>query len=146
MNRKFLISVVVIFIMSMVLGFVVHGLLLGPGYAQLPNLFRQPPEANGYFPYMLLAHVFLAVGFVWIYREGRQDKPFLAQGVRYGVAIAVLTTIPTYLIYYAVQPMPGALVAKQIVFDTISVILMGIVVAWLNKNEAVSRMPTRPVL
>jgi hypothetical protein len=29
--------------------------------------------------------------------------------------------------------MPGAMVAKQIVFDTIGVVLMGIVVAWLNK-------------
>jgi hypothetical protein len=75
----------------------------------------------------------MAIGFVWIYRQGREDKPFLAQGVRYGIAIAVLMTIPIYLIYYAVQPMPGMLVAKQIAFDTIGVILMGIVVAWLNR-------------
>lgn len=52
-----------------------------------------------FFPFMLLAHVFVAVGFVWVYLMGREDKPFLAQGVRYGVAIAVLTTVPTYLIY-----------------------------------------------
>jgi len=42
-------------------------------------------------------------------------------------------TIPMYLIYYAVQPMPSALVYKQIVFDTLGVLLMGVVVAWLNK-------------
>jgi hypothetical protein len=47
--------------------------------------------------------------------------------------MAVLRTIPTYLIYYTVQPMPGAMVVKQIVFDSIGVVLMGIVVAWLNK-------------
>jgi hypothetical protein len=29
--------------------------------------------------------------------------------------------------------MPGGLVLKQIVFDTIGVILMGIIIAWLNK-------------
>jgi len=45
----------------------------------------------------------------------------------------VLMIIPMYLFYYAVQPMPSATVFKQIVFDTIGVILMGIVVAWLNK-------------
>jgi len=53
--------------------------------------------------------------------------------LRYGIAIAVLMTIPTYLIYYAVQPIPGALVAKQIVFDTIAALIMGIVVAWTSQ-------------
>ena len=49
------------------------------------------------------------------------------------LAVAVLATIPTYLIYYAVQPYPGVVVAKQIVFDTIVVVLMGIVCAWINR-------------
>jgi hypothetical protein len=133
MIKKFVISVIVMFIVSMVLGFLVHGLLLAQKYAQLPNLFRQGQDAESYFPYMLLAHVFLAVGFVWVYVKGKENKPFLIQGIRYGAAIAVLTTIPTYLIYYAVQPMPGMLVFQQIALDTISVVLMGIVVAWLNR-------------
>lgn len=133
MIKKFVISVIVMFIVSMALGFLVHGLLLAQKYAQLPNLFRQGQDAESYFPYMLLAHVFLAVGFVWVYAKGKENKPFLIQGIRYGAAIAVLTTIPTYLIYYAVQPMPGMLAFQQIALDTISVILMGIVVAWLNR-------------
>ena len=49
--------------------------------------------------------------------------------------MAVLTVIPTYLIYYAVQPMPGNIVAKQIVFDTIAMVLMGIVCAWINQDK-----------
>ena len=133
MSKRFLISVAVIFVVSMAFGYIVHGLLLGADYAQLPGLFRQPPDAEIYFPYMLLAHVFIAAGFVWIYLHGKEDKPFLSQGIRYGVAIAVLVTIPTYLIYYAVQPMPGALVCKQIVLDTVSVIIMGVIVARLNQ-------------
>lgn len=69
----------------------------------------------------------------WIYLRGHENKPFVAQGLRYGLAIAVLTTIPTYLIYLAVQPMPEALVVKQIIFDTIAMLAMGVVVAWINK-------------
>jgi hypothetical protein len=133
MNKRFLISLVVMFVMSMAIGFFVHARLLGPEYAQLPGLFRSQQEQGRYFPYMLLANVFIAIGFVWIYLKGKEEKPFVAQGIRYGLAIAVLVTIPTYLIYYAVQPMPGGLVLKQIVFDTIGVILMGIIIAWLNK-------------
>ena len=133
MTKKFWISVVVMFVMSMALGFLVHGALLGSEYAKLPNLFRQGADAESHFVVMLLAHVFMAVGFTWIYLRGHENKPFVAQGLRYGLAIAVLTTIPTYLIYLAVQPMPEALVVKQIIFDTIAMMAMGVVVAWINK-------------
>jgi hypothetical protein len=131
---KFALSVVIMFVVSMALGFVVHGVLLGPEYAKLTTtLFRPEADAQKYFPVMLLAHVFIAIGFTWVYRMGREDKPWLGQGLRFGLAVAVLTTIPTYLIYLAVQPMPEALVIKQIVFDTIAMLVMGAVVAFVNR-------------
>lgn len=135
MNKKFAISVVVMFIASMITGFVVHGLLLQGDYARLvPGLFRAPADSEGHFTYMLLAHVFIAVGFTWMYRAGRDNRPWLGQGVRFGLAVAVLSVIPTYLIYYAVQPMPGDLVAKQIVFDTIAMLILGIAAAAVNRD------------
>jgi hypothetical protein len=133
MNKQFFISVAVMFVVSMLTGFVVHGLLLEPDYVQLPTLFRGHQDQGMHFLFMLLAHVFFVIGFVWIYLRGKENKPFLAQGVRYGIAVALLVTVSTYLIYYAVQPMPGALVIKQIVLDSIRIVVMGIVVAWLNK-------------
>ena len=134
MDKRFWISVVVMFVLSLGLGFVVHAVLLEQEYAKLQNLFRAPAEAENYFHFMLLAHLLIAVGFTWIYRQGREaGKPWFGQGVRFGVAVVVLMTIPIYLIYYAVQPLPGDLVAKQIVFDTFAVIIMGIVAAWINQ-------------
>ena len=133
MNKKFVISVIVVFVFSMVFGFLVHGFILGPSYAALTGMFRPEKDAGGYFPYMLLAHVFIAFTFVWIYNKGKEEKPFLSQGICYGIAIASITAIPIYLIYYAAQPMPGLLVVKQIIFDTIGYVLMGIVVAWINR-------------
>jgi len=38
-----------------------------------------------------------------------------------------------FSLYYAVQPMPAALVHKQIIFDGITVILTGIITALVNK-------------
>jgi len=134
MNKKFVISVVVLFVASMVFGIVVHGMLLGADYEKLQGLFRSPADHQAYFPYMLAAHVLAAVGLTWIYRAGRDSRPWLGQGVRFGLAVAVLTTIPTYLIYFAVQPMPSDLVAKQIVFDCIAMVLMGILTAALNRD------------
>jgi hypothetical protein len=60
----------------------------------------------------------------------------MAQGVRYGVAVALLATVPMYLIYYAVEPLPGNLVAKQIIFDGIWMVILGLIVAWLYRGTA----------
>ena len=133
MKQRFLISVAVIFVMFMALGFFVHGFLLHRDYAQLPNLFRSEEDYLNHFQYMLLGQFLAAVAFVWIYLRGKEDKPFLAQGVRYGLAIAAVMVIPKFMIYYSVQPIAGAIVFKQIIFDTLGVVLMGIVVARLNR-------------
>ncbi len=133
MNRKFVVSVVVIFVLTVIFGFIVHGVLLREDYAQLANLVRPQQEMRGYYGYLLFGQALFSIGFVWVYLKGRENKPFLAQGIRYGIIIAILTTISAYLVYYAVYPVPGGLVVKQIVFDTVSVILFGIAVAWLNK-------------
>ena len=131
----FAMSVAALTVLSLIIGFGVHELLLGAEYRQLTNLFRSPADAEKYFGYMLLAHVFMGAGLTWIYRQGREAKPWLAQGVRFGIAVSVLMVIPMYLIYFVVQPMPAGLVAKQIVFGTIGTIVMGIAAAWINKRD-----------
>ena len=119
----------------MVLGFVIHGSLLGADYQTLAGtLFRTEADSKAYFPFMLLAHLIYAAGFVCIYKRGKEAKPFLGQGLRYGLLIALVGAIPMYLIYYAVQPMPGDLVFKQMLFETVGLEIQGVVVAFLNKD------------
>ena len=130
---KFVIAVVVMFIAWMLEAFLVHGVILAPEYKQLAAIFRPEKDAEAMMPFMLLAHLILAIGFVWIYAKGREAKPFLAQGLRYGFAVALVAMVPTYLIYYAIQPMPGNVVAEQIVLDTIGTMIMGVLVAWLYR-------------
>ena len=135
MGGRFWISVVVMFLVSMTIGFVVHGVVLHGDYAQLPNLMRTEADAQGHFGWMLLAHVSMAIGFTWIYRQGREaGKPAIGQGLRFGAAVAVLMCVPMYLIYYAVQPWPGIVIVKQIVYDVIGMLLMGVVVALVNQD------------
>ncbi len=129
MSKKFLVAWFIVFIAWMVGSFVVHGTLLHDGYAQLPNLFRPEAEAQQQFPLMIAAHLIMAGAFVWIYSRGVEDTPWLPQGLRFGLAVALLTVVPTYTIYYVVQPMPGPFVVKQIVFDGILVVILGAIVA-----------------
>jgi len=134
MNKKFIISSLVAGFASLMFGFVVHAVLLHGDYTRLPQLYRPETQAQGYFGFMLLAHLLIGIGMTWIYRRGHEaGKGVLAQGARFGLAIAVVSTIPVFLIYFAVQPVPSDLVAQQIVFDSIGMVLLGIIVAWLNK-------------
>src|SRR5262249_30105114 len=107
MNSKFVVSSAVMAVLSLVLGFIVHGWLLAPDYKALANLFRPESDQASFFPFIIIAHILIGIAFTWIYLKGREAKPYLQQGVRFGAAVALLTVIPMYLIYYAVQPMPG---------------------------------------
>ena len=135
MNRNFVISVFAAFVLSVALGFAIHGLILGHEYAKLtPSLFRTPEDSRQYFVFMMLGNLLFAMGFTWIYRQGRSDTPWLGQGARFGAAVAVMSTVPTYLTYYAVQPTPSHVVVQQVVFGAISMVIIGIVVAALNRD------------
>ena len=136
MNKRFLIGWVVIFVVWFCGSFVVHGVALHDDYGKLTNLFRTEAEAQSFFPLMVLAHVILAGALVWIYSRGVETGPWLPQGLRFGVAVALLTIVPTYIIYYVVQPMPGAVVVKQIVFDGILMLILGSVTAFIYRNPA----------
>jgi hypothetical protein len=139
MNRKFVIAWIVIFVAWFLGSFVVHGVLLNADYMRLGMMFRAPADSQRYFPLMILAHVMLAGAFAWIYARGVEPKPWLGQGVRFGIAVAFLTTIPTYLIYFVVQPMPLETVVKQIVFDGVLMVILGVLAGWLYRDGKAGR-------
>jgi hypothetical protein len=136
MNKKFIIAWIVLFVAWFLGSFVVHGVVLRADYMQLTNLFRAEGDERKYFPLMILAHVILSGALVWIYARGAEPKPWMAQGIRFGVAVALLTVVPSYMIYFVVQPMPGDLVIKQIVYDGVLMVLLGTIVAWLYRGAA----------
>jgi len=136
MNKRFFFAWFIIFVAWMFGDMVVHGVLLQADYAKLPNLFRADADTHPYMPFMFLAHIIMAGAFVWIYSRGVEAKPWMVQGVRFGFAVALLTVVPTYMIYYVVQPMPGLHVIKQIVFTSILSLVIGAVVAFMYRNPS----------
>jgi hypothetical protein len=136
MNARFWISGVAMTIAAGLLGFIVHGVLLGPDYAALSALgpiMRTPADSAHYMQWMLPADAAIGFGFTWIYRQGiSSGKSALGQGLRCGVAVALVSVIPMFLFYYAVEPMPWALVQKQLVFSLIEMLALGVLVALLN--------------
>ncbi len=136
MSAKFIIAGAAGFLVSFLSGFVAHGIILRGEYATIANLMRPEAEAVSYLPHMVLSHLFKGFAFAWVYQQGVSTRPWLGQGIRYGFAMIFLITVPLYLVYFAVQPMPGMLVAMQIVADSISTVLMAVIVAFICKPAA----------
>jgi len=137
MGKKFWISGIVAVVVMMALGFFVHGFILHNDYMDPAMKPHMRAEADGvaFLPYMILAHVSMGFAAAWIYRKGMTaGASWLGQGVRFGIAMAAVMTVPMFLIHYAVYPFPGMLIVKQIVGDSICWIVAGIVIAFINKE------------
>ncbi|HXD23542.1 MAG TPA: hypothetical protein VN613_09310 [Gemmatimonadaceae bacterium] len=133
MSKKMVTAVIVAFVMFSALGYLVHGYLLADAYGRFPNLWRTTADSTKHMPFILLANLVTAVAFVWIYERGRQEKSFLGQGLRYGIAMAALVPAAKFITYYAIQPIPHSIALHQILFDGIATVLTAVVVAWIEK-------------
>ena len=134
MDKRFWIAGVVASLLFFLLGFVVHGLLLTNDYMNYKHLFRTEEEAMGNMPWMTLAHIIMGFAFAWIYSKGVNNRDSaLIQGLRFGVATTLLVTVPWYMIQYSVEPWGRRVVAKQVVLDGISMIIVAVVVAYIYK-------------
>ena len=136
MNKKFIIAWFVLFLAWFLGSFVVHGVLLRSDYMQLTSLFRAEGDQQKYFPLMILAHVILSGASRLDLCARRRSEAVDGQGVRFGIAVALLTVVPTYMIYFVVQPMPGEVVIKQILYDGVLTVILGTIVAWLYRDAA----------
>jgi len=133
MDKTFWISFLVLLVVCMAGGFLVHGLWLVPDYAALPNIMRTPEDGNAHFQFMIVAHLLIAGGLAWIYRIGRKDGDWVGQGLRFGLAIALVSSVPFFMIYHAVAQFPFDLMVKQIIGDTVTLLAAGLAVAFVNK-------------
>jgi hypothetical protein len=129
MDRKFVLSALSAFVVAFALSFVFHGVLLFRDYDALKAVYRGPELKPFLFALLMLAQLVMATAMAAIYRCGRQERPFLGQGLRFGLLVACASVIPCYLIGYVVTNIPAALAIKQIVLETITVTAMGVTIA-----------------
>jgi len=134
--KKQLLAFVVVFVLCSVTNFLIHAVLLQPYYQQTPQLLRAPDDASAHMPFMLLSFLIFSVAFVWIYARGVEAKPWVGQGLRYGLAMWLIASVARYLTYFAVEPWSGAVVAMQIGFELAMMLLLGLVVAGIYRRPA----------
>ena len=126
-----MLTIVVIFIIANLTGFLIHAFLLAPDYMAVKEHYR--PEGSEKMIFIFLAYLAFAIGAVFAYAKGVENKPWLGQGLRFGIVLWLILTIPSFFIAYAVQPVPTMLMVKQVLFEGIDKILLGVITAALYR-------------
>lgn len=136
---KFLLRTVVTAVVTFALGYVGHQLLLGRDYVAIEPIMRSKTDMMAHMPFALINCLVFSAAFVWIYAQGRSAKPWLGQGLRFGIAVWALASVPLYITNYVIEPWPGMFVAKIVVWELVAAILLGILIAALAKGDGATQ-------
>jgi len=120
------------FVVSQVLAVLVHGFVLATDYAAYDGTLLRAGVAWQML-FLPVAHLSFICALAWVATRVRLDGTPVARGVALGLVGWAMGQVPLYLIWYAQQPWPGSLVMKQLGFELISSIVVGLtIVAFLR--------------
>jgi hypothetical protein len=135
---RFLARVLAIAVAMFILGYIGHQLLLGRDYVSIEPIMRNKADMMAHMPFAFVNALCFSTAFVWLYSQGRSSRPWMGQGIRFGLTIWAVATVPLYLTNYTIQPWPGIFVAKILAWELVSVTTLGILVAALAKSDSAS--------
>ena len=103
------------FLLSNVFAIAIHGFILATDYEPYRGtLLRDFQGGPGWQSLLLpVAHLCFISGLVWIYGRLSLDGSLTARGLKLGLVAWLVGQAPLWLTWYAVQPWPDSLVAKQ---------------------------------
>ena len=134
MNRKrFLLSFLVIFIVSQAYEAVVHGGILGPTYESLKHLWRA--DMNSLLWLMWVSGIVTTFLLTYIFVKGYEGKGWM-EGVRFGLLFGLFTSIPMSLGTYFMIAIPFSLAAIWFVFGMLEMVILGILLALIYKPRS----------
>jgi hypothetical protein len=89
------------------LGSVGHQLLLGRDYVAIEPIMRDKAGVQAHMPLALITCLIFCAALMWIDSQGRNTRPWLGQGIRFGVGVWAISFVPLYLTNYVIEPWPG---------------------------------------
>ncbi len=132
--KRWLLAAVGAFVVVFATEFVIHHLWLGEFYKAHAQWWRPEAEMNSMMHLMLLAQIIFAALLPMVYAKGYESgKSGVGQGVRFGVLIGLLMTVPMSLMNYVIYPYPSSLIINWVLGGMVEYILAGAVIGLLYK-------------
>jgi hypothetical protein len=133
--KKTIGAIVASFILLSVGGYLIHSVWLAQDYVQHSDLWRTQDAMMHRLWSIYIANLIFSIGAVLIYVRGVESKPWVGQGIRFGILLALVTVIPNSLVEYFVYPLPHQLVLKWIIAGSLLTIIVGLVIAAICQRK-----------
>jgi len=127
--QKTIVAIIAGFFVQLLGLLLIHSVWLKQDYIDTATLWRPLPAQLARVWAMLLAVLIYVVGAVAIYRRGAESKPWVGQGVRFGILLALAVVVYSALSSWVILPVPHMLVVKWIVGETLLSVAFGLVIA-----------------
>jgi hypothetical protein len=134
--KKTLIAIAGTFAVMVGSSYLIHEIILKPGYNATIDLWRTEEAMHHRLWIMLLAQFIFIVGAVLIYQRGVEKKSWVGQGIRFGILLAMVGMVSGAMINYVVIPMPHTLALHQIIAMGIQCVVLGLVIAALSQPSS----------
>jgi uncharacterized BrkB/YihY/UPF0761 family membrane protein len=136
--KRMVLAVAVVFVTLVVAGFLIHATWLGSTYQAMRDdgfSFRTPDAIRHRLWLVWLSDLLYGVLFVWVYNRGREAKPWLGQGLRFGVLMTLFTIVPSALNEYVTYNVAHMLVVKWMGAEGVVLVVLGLVVAAICNQD-----------
>lgn len=97
----------IMFVFIFITDYLIHQKMLAEAYRDTGFLWRTPAEMQKTLPWMIFGQILTAILTCRIFHYGYENKG-IGEGVRFGLLLSGLY-VATYLINYAVMPIPQSL-------------------------------------
>ncbi len=136
-TKKLIGAIVASFIILWIAGYLVHVVWLGEAYREMRTAgmsFRPEDMLQHKLWLVWVGDLLYAILFVWVYTKGMETKPWVAQGVRYGILMTLFTVVPNTLYEYVSWMIPYRLALDWMIAGFITLIIMGLATAGIYKK------------
>ena len=134
-RKKVIIAIVAGFVAQMGANFLVHSIWLKDEYVATAQLWRMPDEITSRMWAMAIAVLVYVIGAGLIYAKGIEDKPWLMQGLRFGVLLTMVQAFYSNVVMWVVMPLPHELSIKMLIGDTVTAFILALVLAAIYRPQ-----------
>ncbi len=131
-TKRWVITSLVVFVVSQILDYVIHGVILAGAYQATAMLWRPMEEMMSMMWMMWVSGLVFSFIFVFVFAKGYEGKG-IWEGLRFGLLMGVFFGVPMSLGTYASMPITAGIAWGWFIYGVIEMALLGIIAALLYK-------------
>jgi MFS superfamily sulfate permease-like transporter len=141
--KRMALAIAAAFLVSQILAIAIHGFILASDYEPFYGTLLRPMNQTTWQVMLLpLSHLAFVSALVWVVSRVKLEGSTTARGVKIGVLGWLIGQVPLWLLWYAEQPWPDTLVLKQLGYELVSSLVIGLTIAAIGKTQ----LQTKPAL